>query len=137
MKIVLKQAIRYLAASALAFCLDFTLLFVLVHYFFWWYLAAATTSFLAGLLVAYALSITLVFDYRRMDRPHVEFATFAAIGAVGVAINAAVIAVGVKYLGVHYLIAKCGAAGVTFTWNFLARRQMLFVRPLRFKHSSI
>jgi putative flippase GtrA len=30
-------------------------------------------------------------------------------------------------LGVHYLIAKCGAACFTFVWNFLARRHFLFV----------
>jgi hypothetical protein len=28
----------------------------------------------------------------------------------------------------HYLIAKRGAAGFTFVWNFAARRQCLFVR---------
>jgi hypothetical protein len=30
----------------------------------------------------------------------------------------------------YYLIAKCGAAGFTFLWNFVARRQFLFVRRL-------
>jgi putative flippase GtrA len=136
-RIVVQEALRYLAVSAVAFCVDITLLFILVHYLSWWYLAAATTSFLAGLLVAYALSITLVFKYRRLDDPHLEFAGFAAIGAVGVAINAAAIAVGVKYVGLHYLVAKCGAAVVTFAWNFLARRQMLFVKPTGMKNSSI
>ena len=57
----------------------------------------------------------------------IEFASFAGIGVVGLAINAAVISFGVKILGVHYLIAKCGAAGFTFVWNFAARRQFLFV----------
>ena len=37
-------------------------------------------------------------------------------------------AFGVSVLGVHYLIAKCGSAGCTFFWNFLARRQLLFVK---------
>ena len=133
---MVEEAVRYLAVSALAFCVDITLLFILVHYMSWWYLAAATVSFLAGLLVSYSLSIALVFKYRRLDRPHVEFAAFAVIGAIGVALNAAVIAVGVNYLGLHFLVAKCGAAGVTFAWNFLARRQMLFVRPLGLNDTS-
>jgi putative flippase GtrA len=136
-RIVVQEALRYLAVSAVAFCVDITLLFILVHYLSWWYLAAASTSFLAGLLVAYALSITLVFKYRRLDDPHLEFAGFAAIGTVGVAINAAAIAVGVKYVGLHYLVAKCGAAVVTLAWNFLSRRQMLFVQPTSMKNTSI
>src|ERR1700681_4383523 len=49
------------------------LLWVLVHYFSWWYLAAATTSFLAGLIVAYALSVMLVFKRRRLKDPRLEF----------------------------------------------------------------
>ena len=62
----MQEALGYFAVSAFAFLVDITILWILVHYFFWWYLAAATVSFLAGLLVAYAFSITLVFKYRRL-----------------------------------------------------------------------
>jgi len=128
MKTVVQEAIRYGAVSACAFIIDITVLFVLVHYLSWWYVAAASASFLVGLLFGYVLSITLVFKYRRLRDPRIEFASFAAIGVIGVAINAAAMAFGVRILGVHYLIAKCGAAGFTFAWNFLARRQLLFVK---------
>jgi putative flippase GtrA len=128
MKSVIKEILGYTAVSACALLVDISILWILVHYFSWGYLAAATTSFLAGLLIGYALSVTLVFKYRRLKDPRVEFASFAGIGAVGVAINAAAISFGVKYLGLHYLVSKCGAAGFTFTWNYLARRQLLFVR---------
>jgi putative flippase GtrA len=128
MKIVVQEAIGYAAVSACALIIDITLLFFLVHYLSWWYVMAATTSFLVGLLVGYVSSITLVFKYRRLEDPRLEFASFVGIGVVGVAINAAVISLGVKILGLHYLIAKCGAAGFTFVWNFVARRQFLFVQ---------
>jgi putative flippase GtrA len=128
MKIVVQEAIGYTAVSGCALLVDMTMLWVLVHYFSWWYLPAATASFSAGLLVAYILSVKLVFQHRRLSDRRLEFASFAGIGGVGVAINAAVISFGVKYLGLHYLIAKCGAAGFTFVWNFVARRQLLFVR---------
>lgn len=131
MRGLIQEAIGYTAVSACAIIVDVGILFVLVHYFSCWYLAAATTSFLAGLLVAYALSVTLVFKYRRLKDPRLEFASFTAIGVVGVGINAAAITVGVKYLGLHYLIAKCGAAVATFLWNFIARRQFLFVQHRR------
>jgi putative flippase GtrA len=128
MKTVVQEAIRYAAVSACALMIDITVLFILVHYLSWWYVGAATISFLVGLLVAYVLSVTLVFKYRRLEDPRFEFASFAGIGVIGVAINAAVICFGVKTLGLHYLIAKCGAAGFTVVWNFVARRQFLFVQ---------
>lgn len=128
MKTVVQEALRYGAVSACAFIIDIAVLFVLVHYLSWWYVAAASASFLVGLLVGYVLSVTLVFKYRRIQDPRIEFAGFAGIGVVGVAINAAAMAFGVSILGVHYLVAKCGAAGCTFFWNFLARRQLLFVK---------
>jgi putative flippase GtrA len=128
MRIVIQEALGYAAVSACALVVDITILYILVHYFSWWYLGAATASFLAGLLVGYALSVTLVFKYRLLKDRRLEFASFAAIGAGGVAINAAAISLAVKYWGLHYLIAKCGAAGFTFVWNFAARRQLLFVQ---------
>jgi putative flippase GtrA len=126
MRIVIREAVGYAAVSACALAVDITILFVLVHYFSWWYLAAASTSFLAGLLVGYVLSVTLVFKYRRLKDQRLELASFTAIGAVGLAINATAMSFGVKSLGLHYLAAKCGSAGFTFLWNFVARRQFLF-----------
>jgi hypothetical protein len=127
MRTVIREAAGYTAVSACALCADVAVLFVLVHYLSWWYLAAASVSFLVGLLLGYALSVALVFKYRRLQDRRLEFASFATIGIVGVAINAAAMTLGVKCLGVHYLVAKCGAAGFTFLWNFAARRQFLFV----------
>ncbi len=132
MKTVVQEAIRYGAVSACAFVIDFAVLFTLVHYLSWWYVTAASASFLAGLLFGYVLSVTLVFKYRRLQDPRIEFASFADIGLVGLSINAAAIVFGVRIVGVHYLIAKCGSAGLSFVWNFLARRQFLFVKhPIR------
>jgi putative flippase GtrA len=132
MKLFIQEALRYGAVSAFGLAVDITILWILVRYFGWGYLWAATTSFVAGLLIGYALSLTLVFKYRRLKDQRLEFASFAAIGAVGVAINAAAMSIGVKYLGLHYLIAKFGSASFTFLWNFLARRQYLFVQ----RHAS-
>jgi putative flippase GtrA len=129
MRILIKQAIGYAAASGCALVVDMAILWALVHFLSWNYLAAATTSFLAGAVVAYEISIRLAFRQHRLKDRRAELATFVAIGIVGLAVNAAVMFVSVKYFGLHYLIAKCVAAGFTFMCNFIARRQILFVKP--------
>jgi putative flippase GtrA len=132
MIIPLKEAVGYAAASGCALVFDMTILWSLVHFFSWNYLVAATISFLVGTFVTYALSIRLVFKQRRLKDPRAEFASFAAIGTASLAVNAGVIFLAVRYLGLYYLAAKCVAAGFTLVCNFITRRQLLFVqdRPL-------
>jgi putative flippase GtrA len=64
-----------------------------------------------------------------------EATRYVSVSACAFIINIAVLFVLVRYLswwyvaaGVHYLIAKCGAAGFTFVWSFVARRQFLFAQ---------
>lgn len=131
MKLIVTEAVRYAAASAIALLADMAILTLLVQVFGIWYVAAATLSFTAGMFVAYALSVRFVFKLHRLRDRRVEFAGFALLGIVGLGVNAAVIYVAVRFAGLHYLVAKCIAALFTFACNFLLRRQLLFVqRPL-------
>ena len=123
---MLKELFGYGAASACALVIDVAILWALVHFLEWGYLPAATTSFLIGAVVAYRLSTAIAFKQHRLTNRTAEFVGFVAIGGVGLAVNAIVIFVGVDVLGLHYLIAKCVAAGFTFTCNFFVRRQTLF-----------
>lgn len=125
---LLGEAIAYGAASLCALAVDMGTLWTLVHFFSWDYLAAATASFLGGAVVAYLLSVKFAFKERRLRDRRAEFASFVGIGTVGIAVNAGVMSIAVRYFGLHYIIAKCVAAGFTFTCNFAARRQILFVR---------
>jgi putative flippase GtrA len=72
--------------------------------------------------------VKFAFKQHRLSDRRAEFLTFVAIGTAGLAINSGVIYLTVQYLGLHYLLAKCVAAGFTFSCNFIARRQILF-RP--------
>jgi putative flippase GtrA len=128
MRRMLREAVGYAAASICALGVDVGILWALVHFLAWGYLAAATASFLAGAVVAYLLSVKLAFKEHRLKNRHTEFAGFIAIGTIGVAINAGVMSIAVRYFGLHYLIAKGIAACFTFACNFVTRRQMLFVR---------
>jgi len=128
MKSLFQEALRYSAVSACALLVDMAVLAVLVQYFSWWYMAAAALSFSIGVCITYVLSVKVVFKHRRLRNAGAEFASFAALGVVGLMINAVVIFAAVDYLGLHYLIAKCVAAAFTFVCNFVSRRQFLFVQ---------
>jgi putative flippase GtrA len=123
---LVRQATGYVGASAAALAVDLTLLALLVSGFGVPYLAAAFISFSAGTVVVYWLSIRHVFDYRRLEDWRGEFAVFAALGLVGLVVNLTAMYSLVDGLGLHYLVAKVGAAGFTFIANFLLRRWMLF-----------
>jgi putative flippase GtrA len=123
---LLREALGYAFASLCALGADVAILAFLVQVCGWWPVAAATVSFSAGIFVVYLLSVRFVFKHHRLSDRRAEFASFGAIGAIGLAINVGVIFVLVNRIGIHYLAAKGVAAGCTFTFNFFARRQLLF-----------
>ena len=133
---LLMEALRYGGASVCALIIDVSILGVLVHYFSWGYLAASAVSFSVGMCAAYLLSVKFVFEQRRLRDRRVEFATFAAIGALGLGVNSAVMFVAVNHFGLNYLLAKMAAAGSTFFCNFISRRQLLFVERLSIRESD-
>ncbi len=120
------QAVRYAAASAVAYVLDTGLLLLLTRYAGWHYLVAATVSFLVGATVAYVLSVRFVFSAHRLHDRRLEFTGFVLLGLAGVAINLLVLYVTVSRLGMELLYAKAVAACFTFVANFALRRQLLF-----------
>ena len=125
-----REAFSYAAVSGVAFACDFATLAFLVQILNWHYLAAASAAFMVGAVVAYLLSVRYVFRFRRIEDRRVEFVGFAAIGAVGLAVNACVIFAGVEWLHLHYLLAKVLAGGLTFVLNYVVRRVTLFT-PLQ------
>jgi putative flippase GtrA len=124
---LLKEAAGYAIASACALLLDMGVLYGLVEYGHLAYELAACISFMAGAVVAYRISIVIAFKHHRLRDRRAEFASFLAIGVIGLAVNAAVMYAAVTGIGLPILAAKCVAAGFTFTCNFFCRRQLLFV----------
>lgn len=116
----------YAIASAVALAVDIGILKALVSLAGWHYLAAATVSFIAGALVAYTLSVKLAFDSRRVTNKSIEFLYFAALGVVGLGVNAAAISICISLVGLALLQAKLIAALCTFATNFSLRRALLF-----------
>ena len=117
---------RYLTASVMALGLDFGLLWLLTEHAGLHYLTSAAISYSAGAVLHYAISVRLVFRERRLADPRLEFASFFAIGLVGLAATQFVLQAAVEILGVGYLLGKVAATGASFVLTFVARRALLF-----------
>jgi putative flippase GtrA len=116
----------YGLASLVGLGVDVALLQLLVSIGHVHYLIAAVISFICGGAVVYALSVTFVFRFRRIDRRGLELSYFMVLGAAGLVVNALVIYVAVSSGHVHILVGKMLAAGCTFCTNFFLRRYFLF-----------
>ena len=120
------QMFRYLFVGGAAFIVDFLSLFILTDFFGIYYLISAAIAFILGLVANYFLSISWVFNKRKLNKRHVEFGVFALIGVVGLGLNEVFIWFFTQDLQIYYLISKMIAAVIILFWNFFARKLMLF-----------
>lgn len=120
-----REFIRYGVASLCALALDTGLLLLLTEVYGVSYLVSGAVGFVAGMVAIYILSIRWVFDERSMD-PLKEFMLFAAIGLVGLGINELILFVFTGLVSVHYLLSKILSVALVFSWNFAARKYLLF-----------
>lgn len=120
------QFLRYFMVGGVAFAVDFSALFLLTEFGRLHYLVSASASFMAGIAVNYGLSITWVFDHRRLANRMHEFAIFAVVGIIGLALNTGLMWSFTELLGFHYLHSKGVAAVAIFMFNFGARKTLLF-----------
>jgi len=117
---------RYLVAGGSAFLVDLGLFTLLVEVVGLNYLVANIIGCGAGFITAYTLSIRWVFRYRRYSDLRPEFVIFVLIGLVGIGLNELTMYLVVAGFGFAYVLAKVLATGVTFMFNFVLRKLLLF-----------
>ncbi|HWA39926.1 MAG TPA: GtrA family protein [Burkholderiales bacterium] len=125
---VAAESARYFGASAAAFAVDFGIYVGLIRLAGWHYLLAAPAGFAVGLLTIYFLSVRWVFAVRRISDARVEFAVFASIGLLGMAVNEGVLYGAVGHAGLSYELGKVVSAAIVFSMNFALRKLILFTR---------
>jgi putative flippase GtrA len=120
------QFFRYIFVGGVAFIVDFTSLYVLTDFFGIYYLYSAAAAFILGLVVNYFISISWVFNKRKLNSKTIEFSVFAMIGIVGLGLNEIFIWFFTDELNLFYLVSKILAAIIILFWNFFARKITLF-----------
>lgn len=132
------QFFRYVFVGGLAFLLDYGVMTLLVEICGLNEVFAASVSFILGLVANYLLSTLWVFKSSNVSNRWIEFGIFAAIGVVGLGINAVIIWLFQDVMGAHmllgslipqskyYMIGKLVSTVVVFLWNFIARKMILY-----------
>jgi putative flippase GtrA len=126
LRVLISDLFGYGLVSAVALGLDWGLLIAFVKAGLNYQVASAI-SFTLGMLLAYAGSVLLIFRGRRQRSIGAEAIGFFAIGFLGLALNQALLFTFVHFAGLGVGLAKAPTAGFVFTFNFFARRTLLFV----------
>lgn len=126
----LLQLIRYGFVVAVAFPIDFGLLYVFTAQLHMYYLLSATLSFTISMVVNFILSVLWVFNRRTGRTLTMEAVIFSIIGFIGLGLTDLIVWLGTSVFGMYYMISKLVAVMVVFFWSFGARRVM-FNKRLR------
>jgi putative flippase GtrA len=128
LQVFAQEGARYFIASSVGLAIDLVIYSGLIRLMDVHYLVAAPIAMLIGLTAVYLLSVRWVFRHRRLQDARAEFVIFAALGLAGLAINQAMVYAGVEWLKLDYEPAKLLSAGVSFCFNFVTRKLLLFTR---------
>lgn len=120
------QFIRYTFVGGFAFLVDIGILFVLTEFAGFHYLISAGISFLAGLTTNYVLSTRWVFSNHTLDSKTAEFTIFTIIGLIGLGLNELSLWIFTEVVGLYYILSKLVSTFFVYTWNFGARKIILF-----------
>ena len=118
------QLFRYGIVVAVAFPIDFILLYVFTDILHINYLISTILSFSISMTVNFAISIIWVFRSRTERALWKEITLFFIIGFVGLGLTALIVWSCTSIFNIYYLYSKLIAVCVVFFWSFGARRFM-------------
>ena len=131
---LLKQMAKFSIVGLTSFGIDIGLAILLVEVFHVDHVPATVISYLTSVVFNYIFSMRYVFEHRTDISRRREFHISAALAAVGLILNEAVMvagesmltAVGIDYnAGYHYVVIKTLATFCVTFWNFFSRRRWL------------
>ena len=121
------ELLAYFGCSAVALATDFGL-FSAGLWLGAGYPVVAAVGFVAGLWVAYRLSVRFAFRHRSVANERLEFMLFAAVGLAGLLLTEGLLWLLVERAAVGPSPARLATAGMVFCFNFVARKALLFTR---------
>lgn len=124
---ILGQFIKYFLVGGLSTLVHWSVFTLLTEVFDLHYLfIAQPMGFFCGLLINYTLSIHFVFNNRSIKNPWAERGLFFLTAFIGFIIDSILLYLFVDLAEIDPKIAKVLSAGITFAWNFLSKKFILF-----------
>lgn len=123
---MLGQFLRFAAVGAVATAVHYTILIALVQLGHVNPVLGTACGFCVAAVVSYSLNRRFTFDHQPVFAH--GLVKFLAVGAVGLALNAGIVALLIGQ-GLHYLLAQVVATGLVLIWNFGAARFVVFREP--------
>ncbi|HLW06600.1 MAG TPA: GtrA family protein [Marinilabiliaceae bacterium] len=121
----ISQASRYFIVGGSCAIIDFALLYYLTTAVDLNYLVSSVISFMTGAIVNYFLCVTWIFKTRVVSNRYFEFLLYLVITAIGLFINTGLVWFFTEKTGFYFMLSKFFATGITFVWNFCARKFLL------------
>ena len=122
------QALRYAIAAFGGFAADYCTLLALKEWLGIHYLVAVPIAFVVGLAVNYLIGIWLVFQRGRLSLQK-ELILFAVISLLALAVTEGTMYALTDLLRVDYRISRVVSGAITYLFNFLMRRTVLYRTP--------
>lgn len=128
MKKLIEQILKFGVVGIIATVIDFGVLYVLSQPLGMDPVISAGISFCVSLVFNYVASMRYVFTHREDMSRSREFVIFLVLSLIGLAINEAIMAAGVAFLGSSALAVmgtKVLATAIVMVWNFVSRKKWL------------
>ena len=120
-----KQFAKFAVVGFASLAVDYALLLVLVEWMHIDLLFSTTVSFIASVIVNYALSMRFVFEHKEDMSRKREFTIFAILSAIGLGLNDLYMFVGGAVFNIGYQFMKLVSTFLVTWYNYFSRRRFL------------
>ena len=125
----MRRLTRYLGVGGAAAVVDISLFAWFAGRLGYNYFVVGCFTFILATAVNYLLSVRFVFESGIRFARHHEVLLVFAISTVGLALNQAVLYLGIGVLEMDLVLSKLVATGAVFGWNYAARSRFVFRSP--------
>lgn len=120
------KLVKYFFVGGTAAVLDISIFFVFVQKLGYNYLVIAPIGFTLATLLNYYLSIQIVFQKGIRFSPKAELLAVFVVSLIALAINQICLFISIDIFHLNKMVAKIGATGVVFFWNYFLRNNYVF-----------
>ncbi len=125
MKKLMQQLLKFGIVGALAFLIDYAVLYLLTEFAGIYYLISCAISFTVSVVFNYICSMRFVFAGKKGMSRRKEFLIFVVFSILGLLLNQLLMWCGVDLLNIHYMGTKIFATAVVMVYNFVTRKIFL------------